>query len=326
VPDCGSSVWGGRDPDRPGWGLTYPIDHRTVDFREASARWLGVVLDGLQLEEVDLVGVSVGGFVAAAFVFEQPERVKHLVLVGGLMGLRRELPLPLKLMGHPVAGWLMLRMRITDPVVNRNRRVRHSGAHPEAQPVDFLQNDFDAWALNGAAQSGYAMMRSSSTLRGLRSDMLIAKELPSLSCPTLFLWGDADSFAPPARGQEVADTMPDARVQVVSDAGHSPHLDQPAIIAQGLRTSPGNLVQAQLPRERVQRSARRSPACETVFLTATAPWHSVAGRPFLPRCKLPSQSVTSVNGCDVVSVSTHVALPARQPQHVVCGVRWAFPV
>jgi pimeloyl-ACP methyl ester carboxylesterase len=75
--------------------MTYPIDHRTVDFREASARWLGVVLDGLQLEEVDLVGVSVGGFVAAAFVFEQPERVNRLVLVGALMGLRRELPLPL---------------------------------------------------------------------------------------------------------------------------------------------------------------------------------------------------------------------------------------
>jgi pimeloyl-ACP methyl ester carboxylesterase len=28
--------------------------------------------------------------------------------------------------------------------------------------------------------------------------------------------------------------MPDARVQVVSDAGHSPRLDQPAIIAQAV--------------------------------------------------------------------------------------------
>jgi pimeloyl-ACP methyl ester carboxylesterase len=64
--------------------------------------------------------------------------------------------------------------------------------------------------------------------------MLIAKELKSLSCPTLFLWGDADSQAPPAVGQRVADTMPDARVQIVPDAGHSPHLDQPAFIAEAV--------------------------------------------------------------------------------------------
>jgi pimeloyl-ACP methyl ester carboxylesterase len=36
--------------------------------------------------------------------------------------------------------------------------------------------------------------------------------------------------------QRVADTMPDARVQVVPDAGHSPHLDQPAIIAEAVET------------------------------------------------------------------------------------------
>jgi abhydrolase domain-containing protein 6 len=196
-------------PDRPGWGLTYPIDHRRVNFREASAQWLGVVHDGLGLEQVDLVGLSVGGFVAAAFAFEQPERVKHLVFVGALPGLRRELPLQLRLTGHPLVGRLMLGMKITDPEVNRNRVFATLVAHPEALPVDFLQNDIDAWALDGAAQSGYTMMRSISTLRGLRSDMLIAKELPSLSCPTLFPWGDADSFAPPALGQRVADTMPD---------------------------------------------------------------------------------------------------------------------
>jgi pimeloyl-ACP methyl ester carboxylesterase len=207
-----------------------------VNFREASAQWLGVVLDGLGLEQVDLVGLSAGGFVAAAFAFEQPERVKHLVFVEALPGLRRELPLQLRLMGHPLVGRLMLRMKITDPEVKRNRVFATLVAHPEALPVDFLQNDIDAWALDGAAQSGYTMMRSISTLRGLRSDMLIAKELPSLSCPTLFLWGDADSFAPPALGQRVADTMPDAGVQVVPDADHSPHLDQPAIIAEAVET------------------------------------------------------------------------------------------
>ena len=174
-------------------------------------------------------------------------------------GLRHELPLQLRLMGHPLVGRLMLRMKITDLEVNRNRVFATLVAHPEALPVDFLQNDIDAWALDGAAQSGYTMMRSISTLRGLRSDMLIAKELPSLSCPTLFLWGDADSFAPPALEQRVADTMPDARVQVVPDAGHSPHLDQPAIIAEAVETFTKETESKRSYRQSgAQRSAQRS--------------------------------------------------------------------
>ena len=221
-------------PDRPGWGLTYRIDHRTVDFRKASAQWLGDVLDGLELNDVDLVGSSTGGFVAALFAFAQPERVKHLVFVGGLMGLQRELPLTLRLMGHPVAGRLMLRMKITDPEVKRKRVFATLVAHPEGLPIDFLQTDVDAWALNGAAQSGYTMMRSISTLRGLRTNIIIAEDMANLSCPTLFLWGDADSYVPLSVGQRVADTMPNARFEIVPDAGHSPHLDQPAMIAEAI--------------------------------------------------------------------------------------------
>jgi pimeloyl-ACP methyl ester carboxylesterase len=223
-------------PDRPGWGLTYRIDHRRVDFREASVQWLGTLLDGLELNEVDLVGASTGGFVAAMFALAQPKRVTHLVLVGGTMGLQHELPLVLRLMGHPVAGRLMSRMKVTDPEVHRKRVFATLVVHPEAVPLDFLQIDIDAWALDGAAQSAYTMMRSISTLRGYRPNIMIADQMARLSCPTLFLWGDADSYVPLSVGQHVADTMPDAQFQMVPDAGHSPHVDQPAMVAEAIET------------------------------------------------------------------------------------------
>jgi hypothetical protein len=47
-------------PRRPGWDLTYRIDHRKVDFGEASDQWLGAVLDGLEFNEVDLASASAG--------------------------------------------------------------------------------------------------------------------------------------------------------------------------------------------------------------------------------------------------------------------------
>lgn len=42
--------------------------------------WLGEVLDGLGLEQIDLLGASYGGWIAARFALAAPERVRGLVL------------------------------------------------------------------------------------------------------------------------------------------------------------------------------------------------------------------------------------------------------
>jgi len=41
-----------------------------------------------------------------------------------------------------------------------------------------------------------------------------------VALPTLFAWGDRDSFAPPASGNDLAARMWAARVDVLDDAGH----------------------------------------------------------------------------------------------------------
>jgi pimeloyl-ACP methyl ester carboxylesterase len=49
--------------------------------------------------------------------------------------------------------------------------------------------------------------------------------------PTLLIWGDKDSFGPPSLAQEMAQLMPNSRVEVVPDAGHLAWLDQPETVA-----------------------------------------------------------------------------------------------
>ena len=75
------------------------------------------------------------------------------------------------------------------------------------------------------------MLRRVTTLGGLRRDLFLRDEVARLGLPTLFLWGDVDSFAPPSSGGTVAAAMPQARLEVIKDAGHLPHLDAPATVA-----------------------------------------------------------------------------------------------
>ena len=85
--------------------------------------------------------------------------------------------------------------------------------------------------LPGARMGAYSMLRRVTTLGGLRSDLYLREEVTRLAVPTLFLWGDVDSFAPPSSGGTVAAAMPQARLEVIKDAGHRPHLDAPATVA-----------------------------------------------------------------------------------------------
>lgn len=60
---------------------------------------------------------------------------------------------------------------------------------------------------------------------------MLSDQMAQLPVPTLFAWGDADSFAPSSIGRDMAARMPNATFQLISDAGHLPHLDQPDSVA-----------------------------------------------------------------------------------------------
>lgn len=218
--------------DRPGWGLSYSFDYGSAGFRQGNVDWLSTVVDSLGVDDVDLVGASIGGYIAASFALAHPNKVNRIVSIGAIPGLQRKMPVPLRLMGNRLIGPLMARMKITDPEVNRKRVFANLVAHPENVPVDVLQDDIDAMGLAGAGHTGYTMMRSMCTLRGIRPEVMIADELSRITCPVLFLWGGSDSFLPIELGEQAASRMPDARVHALVDAGHSLELEQPDVVAE----------------------------------------------------------------------------------------------
>jgi pimeloyl-ACP methyl ester carboxylesterase len=52
--------------------------------------------------------------------------------------------------------------------------------------------------------------------------------LGCIDMPALVIWGDSDRIVTPAYGRAIANAFTNARFAVVTDAGHLPHLEQPA--------------------------------------------------------------------------------------------------
>jgi pimeloyl-ACP methyl ester carboxylesterase len=69
--------------DRPGWGLSDPLDFSARPYRDIAADLLLRVLDTLGIERAHVVGASIGNVWALRFAQAAPDRVDRMALLGG---------------------------------------------------------------------------------------------------------------------------------------------------------------------------------------------------------------------------------------------------
>jgi pimeloyl-ACP methyl ester carboxylesterase len=217
-------------PDRPGFGLSHPHNYRRVDFRADAERWLLGLADGLGEEQIDLVGNSMGGFFAIAFAAAHPERVRRLILSGSSAGLFPRIGLFLHLWATPGIGALISQIKFRDIETLRKRAFGSYLVHPDRLPTDLLEVALAGVNLPGTAETNRAILQNLITFRGWRPEMRLDDRLAAVEVPVLFVWGAKDQLAPADVARDIAERMSDAKLAVIEDAGHIPHLDQPEAV------------------------------------------------------------------------------------------------
>lgn len=218
-------------PDRPGFGLSDRREAGPRGFRAEAAEWLAELVDGLGLDRFDLVGASMGGFVAIAFATAHPQRVRRLVLTGAAGGLFPDPGLFLRLWGSPVVGAVISHLMPRDIDGVRKRAIGGYVVHPERVPEDLLAVTLAAMHIPGWGQANREILRSVTSIRGWRAEMRLDDELAAAGIPTTFVLGAQDTLTPPSAMRALAARMPDAAATVIPDAGHIPHLDRPDAVA-----------------------------------------------------------------------------------------------
>jgi pimeloyl-ACP methyl ester carboxylesterase len=107
-------------------GLSDPSAFTRQRFRDFAVRFVGDVLDALELNDAVLVGASGGGIYAMWFALAHPQRVRGFVMLGSTPTLPGgRVPLPIRLMATPVLGAVMTRAVKTGPA----DAATHDGVH-----------------------------------------------------------------------------------------------------------------------------------------------------------------------------------------------------
>ncbi len=229
--------------DLPGHGLSPPYLWQGAPLREQAVNVIAGVLDGLGIDQVTLVGNSLGGLFSLWFALDQLSRASRAVIVGqpavAIQGSRGDLTMGV--LAAPVLGRVATCMaRLPSPrLVGRFGLRQSAGAHAARQVSnDIVDLHLLSLRLPGQAASFRSLLQRLLVGRTPRPENnLTDAELRSFTVPLLFVWPDDDVFLGPAAGKPSVDTIPGARF-VTMPGGHFPWYDDPdqcaALVAEGL--------------------------------------------------------------------------------------------
>jgi 3-oxoadipate enol-lactonase len=172
------------------------------------------LLDYFQLDDVVLIGISVGGLIATDYAAQHPERVKALVLCDTF----------------PKIG-------TTELWNERIRNVQEHGIAHIAEailarwfPPSFMEKHLATYhgyfnMLTRTPVAGYA-----GTCAALR-DADLTEAARSIQKPALVLCGSEDGSTPPSLVSGLTAILLNARYHEIAGAGHLPCIEQPQLVA-----------------------------------------------------------------------------------------------
>jgi pimeloyl-ACP methyl ester carboxylesterase len=197
--------------DRP--DVTYNLDLFTRQIDE--------LLTALGIDQkVDIVGISLGGYITAEFVDQFPERIQKVVLISPQVVTMGDDPL-LRLVTLPGVGDYLFTVyigpyEVVDPVNEYAAYIQNS---------DWRAREMDALQYYGTRR---ALL---STLKNMTGDPFNAYHaLGSLGLPVKLLWGDLDQTVPIDNAPKVIEAIPQVDFSVITGARHLSCYEEPEIV------------------------------------------------------------------------------------------------
>ena len=186
-------------------------------------RQLSDLLDALRLTRpVDLVGLSMGGAVTAAFTARFPGRVRSLTLIdpAGARSLA-ETPV-IKLIKLPFLAEVIVGLAGGEAFINHSVK-------------DFfdpkLVEQFKSVYRVQMKYKGFMRAILSSVRNGMLDSFLPEYErVGRLDIPVLLLWGRDDPTVPPEHSNDICAAIPHLEFHLIENCGHIPHYERPEAV------------------------------------------------------------------------------------------------
>jgi len=198
-------------PSHPGYGQTpCPEWVETITHQAVLYHWF---LQHQALAPVDVVGIGIGGWIAAQMAVLCPQQVRHLVLVDAA-GLR------------PQQG------EIFDIFITPWRQVMERCMYDAANAPEYQRLFGGEWQEFGGPREAGRTTSIRMCFRPYMYDRSLEGMLAKIQLPTLVVWGAQDQIIPVECGQMYQRAIPGASLRLLEQCGHWPQFERPQELAQ----------------------------------------------------------------------------------------------
>jgi pimeloyl-ACP methyl ester carboxylesterase len=192
--------------ERPDW-ITNPDDIAYLYLE---------LIDRLGLNGIDVLGCSLGGWIALEMATKHATAFSRMVLAAPY-GVRFDEK------ALEIADIWML----PPEVVTKGKWF-----NPDKGARDYKSMPEEALAIVARNSESFARFCWEPFLHNPK----LRHRLQRVTVPVLFLWGENDGIVTPAYGRACADRIPGAKFLTIAQAGHYPHLEQPEAFLGHLRS------------------------------------------------------------------------------------------
>ena len=212
--------------DWPGFGGSDPMPS-TKDY--TSRRFANVVvdfLDSLQIPQANLVATDIGLLPALIVGLEHPDRVSKLAVMDGIPFPRpqysswelKSFARKGSILGKALVNWF--------PSISA-RIARLKGFYRAHSIPSEVRDEFASDGVSKSNQEAFL-----SYFQNFRIEQeYFEPRAHEVQTPVLVVWGKHDRFINAKLGHEIAETLPNARLEVIDRSGHYVHMDKPQELA-----------------------------------------------------------------------------------------------
>jgi len=189
------------------------------------------ILDELGIARATIVGHSLGGGIAMQFVYQHPDYVDRLVLIGS-GGLGPDVGLTLRLASLPGAELVLpviAARRLLSPGDRVLSWLRKMGV--ESPRGEELWRHYSSLSDGPTRRAFLRTLRSVVDHRG-QAVSALGKLNFRTDFPVMAIWGERDNMIPVRHAYAAQEVRPDVRLEVLADVGHFPHAERPGEVAE----------------------------------------------------------------------------------------------
>lgn len=192
-------------PDIVGFGYTERPDNFEYTHK-SRVKHIVDFINHFNLEEVNIVGNSMGGALALSVALEIPDRIKKLVIMGSV-GVK-----------FPITEGLLTVWGYKPSIENMRKVIKLLSSNPELVGDDLVRMRYEA-SIQPGFQETYEKMFYPPYQKHL-DEMDVEDRLGEIKVPVLVIHGKLDKVIPYQISIRIFEKLPNAELHIFGDCGH----------------------------------------------------------------------------------------------------------